>query len=191
MNVRSSTLLMLLCSCLAASPGAAEPAPGRAPLTIPTVSTAQLAVRDGVVLAGDLDPAALDALEGTGAVIVDLTTGGEAAAPARDRIAVLGLEYHNLPVYGAVLEHDQLRQLAALVGDRRDVPVIVHCATGNRAAMVWAALELERGEPLASVLASVDPLVNRAPIRAAIEAHARDLAGDLASEAAQVPDAAD
>lgn len=187
MTIRSNTLLMVLCTSLAASAGAAEPASGRAALTLPTVSTAQLAVRDGVVLAGELDPAALDALEGTGAVIVDLTTGAEAASTERDRIAALGLEYHNLPVYGPILERDHLRELAALLGDRGDVPVILHCATGNRAAMVWAALELDRGEPLESVLASVDPLVNREPVRAAIEAHARE----VAREAEQVPGAAD
>jgi len=143
--------------------------------TAPAVAMQQLSVDQQVTLAGVLDLQALGALAGTRAVVIDLTQAGEFAETEATRVAALGLDYHKVPVDGAKLDKGQLHQVAAILAANEDRPVIMHCASGNRAAMVWAAVQLEAGASLEAVLGRVDALVTHASIEGAIRAYAAGL----------------
>lgn len=139
------------------------------------VSAAQLEVAPGVTLAGALDADALAALAGRDMLVIDLTTAGEEAGTESERVAGLGMTYENIPVSGPTLDPAQLDRIAGLLADREGEDVIIHCATGNRAGMVWAALRLEQGIALETALQEVAPLVTREPVTAAIRAYSEGM----------------
>jgi uncharacterized protein (TIGR01244 family) len=173
MSRNSLITLVVLVFGFLSSPGRTE--------TAPVVALRQLEVEQQVTLAGALDLQALGALAGTRAVVIDLTQTGEFAETEAARVTGLGLGYHKVPVDGVKLERDQLRQIAAILATNDDRPVIMHCASGNRAAMVWAAVQLDSGANLDAVLERVDALVTHAAIADAIRAYAVSVPGPAAN----------
>ena len=128
---------------------AAEPGP---------LSERLLTLEGGVVLAGALSPEALAAAEPV--TIVDLRTPAEGTAAEAEVAKAAGHSYHNLPVPGAVVEADTVAALKGILDDPdRAGPVVVHCASGNRAALLYGAVALERGESLETLQADLEPLL--------------------------------
>ncbi|MEM8769417.1 MAG: sulfur transferase domain-containing protein [Pseudomonadota bacterium] len=119
-----------------------------------------LTLDDGVSLAGALKPEALAGAEPL--IIVDLRTAAEGTAEEEAAAAAAGHRYHPLPVPGAVVEAETLAALKQILEDpAREQPVVVHCASGNRAALLYGALALERGESYDSVVEKLDPILTR------------------------------
>ncbi len=127
----------------------------------PVPLSGQLLVLDnGVVLAGSLSPEAL--AEAEPLTIVDLRTEAEGTAAEAEAAAAAGHSYHNLPVPGAVVEAETLAALKQILDDPdRNHPVIVHCASGNRAALLYGAIALERGEAYDAIRNTLDPILTR------------------------------
>ena len=71
--------------------------------------------------------------------IVDLRTSGErgvgdeAAAAGRS-----GIHYVNVPIDLATLSADDVREVAALLDDTDNHPLLMHCSSGNRVGAVMA-----------------------------------------------------
>ena len=61
-------------------------------------------------------------------------------SPEEPRLpAELGMGYHNIPVGGAAdLTETKARQLAAIVNDCNNHPVLIHCMSGNRVGALLA-----------------------------------------------------
>jgi protein tyrosine phosphatase (PTP) superfamily phosphohydrolase (DUF442 family) len=151
------------------------------------LSEAQLAVTPSVILAGELRPGALEHLA-PGSVVIDLRVP-EATTPSAVEVvpgvaeeaaeaARLGLDHRNVPVAGAAFTEAQLDEVAAILAEAGERTVVVHCATGNRAAMIWGALALRQGAPLADVMDTVAPVATRQPVRDALADYAEALAGE-------------
>lgn len=63
------------------------------------------------------------------------TAGGEEAALAEE----LGLRYFAIPIAGSEdLSEENARQLAAVLAEEGNYPVLVHCASGNRVGALLA-----------------------------------------------------
>ena len=137
------------------------------------ISEQTLQIGDKLVIAGALDLVAFEAASHGSMLVVDLRTAAEGKAEERALIEELGLEYRSLPVRGAEIREDQVTELAAIL-DAADSEtlVIVHCASGNRAGMIWAASQIRKGRDPEEVIEQVAPIVTKAPAVEAIRAYA-------------------
>jgi rhodanese-related sulfurtransferase len=70
-----------------------------------------------------------------------------------------------------IIDQATLAIIDGLLEANANRSVVMHCGTGNRAAMIWAALQMNQGQTADAVLASVGPLVTREPVEAAIRAY--------------------
>jgi uncharacterized protein (TIGR01244 family) len=113
-----------------------------------------------LAVAGALSPADFAALADCGfrTVINNRPDGEEEGQLASRDAACLagraGLAYHHIPAAKhEVLDDHALAPLAAgLAGVMR--PVLMHCRSGLRSAIMWAAISVAAGEPLDLVLAA-------------------------------------
>ena len=141
------------------------------------LSSYLLEIEDDVVLAGALKPEAL--ASAAPMTIVDLRTDLEGTDEEAAAAAAAGHDYRNLPVAGAVVDPDALAGLKQLLEDpERSGTVVVHCASGNRAALLYGALILERGESLADVQAALAPIMTRQGAIDALTAYADSLGAE-------------
>ena len=137
-------------------------------------------VRENVVLAGALDLEALRSSHEGSIRIIDLRTAAEGSSEEAIDADVLGMEYANIPVSSAEVN---AAQVAALRGELNsagpDELVIVHCRTGNRAGLLWGAVQLEAGIPLEQVQEEVSGVVTAPPIAEGLAAYAKTLDAGL------------
>jgi uncharacterized protein (TIGR01244 family) len=134
-----------------------------------------LQVTNSVWLTSKPDLEQLDSEKFGGVLIVDLRTPGEGADETAIQARNLGLRYQSIPVSGAVIEPDSVAALSAALAANEQGDVIVHCRSGNRAGLLWGAVQLEHGVPLEEVLASVSGIVNRPGIENALKDYAHAL----------------
>lgn len=132
------------CESVPKSPAAAHRAPPTTTkLEAYSCGTVQrLHTLDGVFLGSQ--PAAADleqAKSGGIRTVVDLRAAGEARGfdePAL--VATLGLAYHSIPFQTPEeLTDDVFDRTRALLGERANRPMFVHCSSGNRVGAVWLA----------------------------------------------------
>jgi len=159
-----STLSLVLCLLLAAPCGAADP-----------LSSTLLPVTDNVTLAGKLAPDAAAQLRGTDTVVIDLRTPAEGTADESHAMWRNGVTYINLPTTGQTPARSEVELFDAIVAVNSGRPILVHCASGNRAGMIWAAHLLDTGASLASAKHAVAKVATKAPIQAAIDGYAAGL----------------
>ena len=93
--------------------------------------------------AGQPDEAALTHFKNLGGVaVINLREPGETDFDEKAIVEKLGLEYFNFPVSGRKeLSAATMEKIGKTVQQKGDVPVMVHCASGNRAA-AWLATHL-------------------------------------------------
>jgi uncharacterized protein (TIGR01244 family) len=126
-----------------------------------------------VMLAGKLGPGAEDVLRASSiGTVIDLRTADEGTAAEQARLEASGFRYIAFPTPGTALAPERLAAFASLLMTESQRPVLLHCASGNRAGLMWALYRLDQGVPLATVLDEVAPVVTKDEVRAAIEAHA-------------------
>lgn len=162
--MRKWTSSWLLWVLLAAPCGAADP-----------LSSTLLPVGDSVTLAGKLAPDAAAQLRGTNTVVIDLRTPPEGTADESHAMWRNGVTYINLPTTGRVPARSEVELFDAIVAVNAGRPILVHCASGNRAGMLWAAHLLDTGTSLASAKETVAKVTTKAPIQVAIDGYAASL----------------
>ncbi len=93
--------------------------------------------------AGQPDEAALTHFKNLGGVaVINLRESGETDFDEQAIVEKLGLEYYNFPVSGRKeLSAATMEKIGKAVQKKGDVPVMIHCASGNRAA-AWLATHL-------------------------------------------------
>ena len=111
----------------------------------------------GVRAGGALDRADIDALAGAGVrTIVNNRPDGEdpgqlPAAEARRLATAHGIAYHHIPVTAATLSRADVDAFAAVLRDA-PAPVVAHCRSGTRSALLWALTRLRDGvDPLSLI----------------------------------------
>ena len=123
----------------------------------------------GLSVAGRLDRADIDALARAGVrTIVNNRPDGEdpgqlPAAEASQLAAAHGIAYHHIPITAATLTRGDVDAFAATLRDATE-PVVAHCRSGTRSALLWALTRMREG---------ADPLV----LIAEAARHGIDIAG--------------
>ena len=120
--------------------------------------TAELiALAPGLNVAGRLDRADIEELARAGVrTIINNRPDGEdpgqlAAADARKLAEAHGIAYHHIPITAASLTKADVDAFAATLQSAAE-PVVAHCRSGTRSALLWALTRLREGaDPLALV----------------------------------------
>ena len=112
----------------------------------------------GLSVSGALDRAAIEALAQSGVrTIINNRPDGEdpgqlPAADARRAAEAQGIAYHHIPVTAATLSRADVDAFAAALRDA-PAPVVAHCRSGTRSALLWALTRLRDGADPLSLIA--------------------------------------
>ena len=116
-----------------------------------------VALGPGLRVAGRLDRPDIEALAHAGVrTIVNNRPDGEdqgqlSAAEARRLAEALGIAYHHIPITAATLSRKDVEAFAATLRDA-PAPVVAHCRSGTRSALLWALGRMREGaDPFALV----------------------------------------
>jgi len=113
-----------------------------------------------------------------GLLIIDLRTSEEGVSEARVQAEALGIRYENIPVAGPHIISEQVETLSQLLEERDAYhQTVVHCRSGNRAGMLWGALQINAGAANADVVESLAPIVTKAPVQKALLDYSPEAAG--------------
>jgi len=159
--------LGLLLAWVLALPATAEPKPPFAGIFV--------AVEAGMLVGGALREPLPE--PGPAAIVVDLRTPEEGTADELIRVQAAGHQYLSLPMTGFDFTPAHLQTLDRLLANRGERPLWLHCATGKRAAVLYAAHRLRQGESLTALEARLAPLLTTEASREALAALAAD--GDV------------
>jgi sulfide:quinone oxidoreductase len=113
----------------------------------------------GVNVAGGLDRADIDALAGAGVRAIinnrpDSEDPGQLPAAEARRIAEAhGIAYHHIPITAATLSRADVDAFAAALRDAPG-PVVAHCRSGTRSALLWALTRMREGADALSLVAA-------------------------------------
>jgi uncharacterized protein (TIGR01244 family) len=124
-----------------------------------TSSPALAELAPGVFAAGKLDRNDIAALAEQGVrTIVNNRPDGEdwgqlPAAKASQLAAAHGLAYHHLPITIASLSRADVDAFAAILAEA-PAPVVAHCRSGTRSALLWALARLRQGDDPAALVAA-------------------------------------
>ncbi len=114
-------------------------------------------VRSDVAVAGQPTRAGLAQLKALGfRTVVDLRRNEEGTAEEKSVVEAEGLRYLSVPVSVASLSSKDAATVAKVLADPAAGPVLLHCASGSRAAAVWALVETGRGVPLEDAIAQAE-----------------------------------
>ena len=76
--------------------------------------------------------------------IIDLRTEAEGTQEEKLAVEAAGMRYVNIPVTGAGINDAQLAAFTKAI-EATQTPVLVHCASGNRAGTLWATYRMSKG----------------------------------------------
>jgi uncharacterized protein (TIGR01244 family) len=76
--------------------------------------------------------------------IIDLRTPAEGINKEKQAAETVALHYINIPVTGEGINQKQLTAFRKAI-ENTAKPVIVHCASGNRAGAMWVAYRISQG----------------------------------------------
>lgn len=173
----AASMVLTAPAMLAAAPASAGSDEGAQALSY---SSYLSEVDDGVMLAGSLDLDALRASHEGAVEIIDLRTEPEGTLDEAAQAETLGLKYTNIPVSSATVDPAQVDALrVALSAADPESLVIVHCASGNRAGMLWGAAQLANGIPLAIVQEKVATIMTKQPAIDGLDVYAKTLDAEL------------
>jgi sulfide:quinone oxidoreductase len=108
-------------------------------------------------VAGRLDRADIDALAAAGVrTIINNRPDGEdpgqlPAAEARRAAAAHGIAYHHIPITAATLSRADVDAFAAVLQDA-SAPIVAHCRSGTRSALLWALTRMREGANALSLI---------------------------------------
>ncbi len=127
---------------------------------MPSSPPALAELAPGLSAAGKLDRDDIEALARTGVrTIVNNRPDGEdpgqlPAAEARRIAESRGIAYHHIPVTAASLSKADVDAFAGVLATA-PTPIVAHCRSGTRSALLWALARLRDGaEPAALVAAA-------------------------------------
>ncbi len=106
-------------------------------------------VRPDLAIAGRPSPAAVARLKDLGfRTIIDLRPESEGTADEKSAVESQGLRYVSVPFTPASFTLADAKAVASALEDPEAGPVLLHCASANRAGGVWTVLQAIAGKPL-------------------------------------------
>ena len=150
------------------------------------LSEHELQVEPHLWLAGVLNA---DAPLARGTLVVDLRGADDADAIREEqrRLLAQGIMHVNLPTSGAPPPPEDVEWLAEVLDAFAGSDVVLHCRSGNRAALMWAAVAERSGAPPDAIRARVAPLVTSETVSASLDAvlTGQQIGQDVGQEAGQ------
>jgi uncharacterized protein (TIGR01244 family) len=125
---------------------------------MPFSSPPRAELAPGLSVAGKLDRDDIDALADAGVRTIvnnrpdDEDPGQLPAAEARRLAEAHGIAYHHIPVTAASLSRADVDAFAAVLGSAPQ-PVVAHCRSGTRSALLWALARMREGADPGSLIA--------------------------------------
>lgn len=113
----------------------------------------------GMSVAGQLETADIEALAAAGVrTLINNRPDGESrgqvpAAEARRIAEAHGIAYHFIPITAASLTRADVDAFAAALRSGPE-PVVAHCRSGTRSALLWALVRLREGEDAFALIAA-------------------------------------
>lgn len=126
-----------------------------------------------IFLAGSLTGQAPPLIKRRNAVVIDLRRAEEGVDTEAAQMRSLGVPYFNLPVTLDTLDQGMVSQFDTLLSEHSGRPIIVHCQSGNRAGLLWAALQKSRGMTSAEANSTVSDIVTKPGVRKAIQEYTK------------------
>ena len=106
-------------------------------------------IRPGLAFGGQPAPGTLKRLGDMGfRTVVNLRTEQEGAAEEGYVVRALGLDYVWVPVTPGTFSVDDVEAVERVLDDPDAGPVLLHCASSNRVAAVWAVVQTRDGRTL-------------------------------------------
>lgn len=78
--------------------------------------------------------------------IIDLRTEAEGTSSEKTAVESVGMTYINIPVTGAGIDAEQLATFIKAF-EQAATPILLHCASGNRAGAMWTTYRLHQDVP--------------------------------------------
>ncbi|MFK7912367.1 MAG: sulfur transferase domain-containing protein [Pseudomonadales bacterium] len=142
---------------------------------LPKLPNEYLQVTEQIALAGPVAQENIAQLKRDKYLIIDLRTSAEEGQTEQQQgYQRAGVSYQHLPVQGATVTSEHVSALTRHLSDHSSSPVIIQCASGNRAALLWAAYRIDQGESAASAETAVAPLATKAAVIDAIRVFASE-----------------
>lgn len=127
-----------------------------------------LKVSKNVTLAGPITEFAQSELRDSDTLVIDLRLADEEGTLEEGaRLSEAGIRYLHFPM-GREVTRDQVERFATALSENSDRPLLLHCSSGNRAGLLWAAHLIEQGGDAEQAIRLVSPIANRVPIQQAI-----------------------
>ena len=137
--------LLLVAPALAGVPVAVDPA------EIPSYQV----VRPGLAFGGQPGRQTLERLGEMGfRTVINLRTEREGAAEEGKIVRALGLDYVWVPVTAGTFSIEDVEAVERVLDDPKRAPVLLHCASSNRVAAVWAVIQARDGRTLEEAAAA-------------------------------------
>ncbi len=106
-------------------------------------------IRPGLAFGGQPAPDTLKRLGDMGfRTVVNLRTEQEGAAEEGHVVRALGLDYVWVPVTSGTFSLEDVEEVERILDDPDAAPVLLHCASSNRVAAVWAVVQTRDGRTL-------------------------------------------
>ena len=131
----------------------------------------QLRINDQVTLSGYPDARMVDALQQSNALVIDLRHPDEMSSDAPS-LARSQLDHVNIPVGRSPLVSSVVAQVRTAIEQAGERPVLIHCASGNRAGLVWAASLIDNGRETESAISDVRKVATKPQTLDAIREYA-------------------
>jgi len=134
---------------------------------MPSISKQQLRVSAQVTLAGKLVEGADAILAQRDTVVIDLRRAQEQPQVEAELFRQRGITYENLPMSGKV-NAAQVAAFDELLSKYQGRDIVVHCASGNRAGLLWGAHLVTSGMSAQEALQQVDGIATKPAIKQGI-----------------------
>jgi uncharacterized protein (TIGR01244 family) len=111
-------------------------------------------IRPDIATAGQPTDAALEDIKKAGfKTIISLRTPEEGSLEEKPKVEALGLEYVNIPIGHEPISTADVSLFEKILGDSKNHPVFIHCASSNRVGAMWYIHEvLKEGKDEATAL---------------------------------------
>lgn len=140
-------------------------------MTSGALSERELIVADNVTLTGLLNTGSQQHLASQNTTVIDLRTLNEQAIDEAIQMSAAGITYYHLPIGADGLQPATVASLKKILATTKDQPVVLHCKSGTRAGMLWAAHLIDDGMSNADALAEVNDIIAADTVRDAISAY--------------------
>jgi uncharacterized protein (TIGR01244 family) len=106
-------------------------------------------IRPGLAFGGQPSPETLKRLGDMGfRTVVNLRTEQEGAVEEGHVVRALGLDYVWVPVTAGTFSLEDVKAVERVLDEPGAAPVLLHCASSNRVAAVWAVIQARDGRTL-------------------------------------------